>query len=251
MATTIRKPSSREILQKKPRVLLKKIAYYFGMEPQSDSKNLILSAKAAFFYFVVILLLYLISSFFLAEYLGMGGIFLSQVGCMLLPVFLIAQTYHRPLYHWSDWKKPHWILIPLTMIGMILISYSIDFLMAFQQKIWPLPKFVEEFLTNLVVIKSWKDAIIKGIVLAITPAFCEEILFRGFLQNSWKNRFGTKWAIFLTGLAFAIAHTNPWYFHFYLILGILLSLLKEWKNSLWIPIIAHATNNLFTLLYSG
>jgi uncharacterized protein len=219
-------------------------------ESRSNSTDLILSAKASFLYFILILLLYLISSFFLASFIGIGGILLSQLGGLLLPVFLIAQNYDRPLLNWSEWKKPPFIFIPLTILGMIGISYSIDFLISLQQKVWPLPKFIEEFFTDLILIRSWHEAIMKGFVLAVIPAFCEEILFRGMLQNSWKHRFGTTWGILLTGFAFAVAHTNPWFFHFYFILGVSLSLLKEWKNSLWIPIIAHATNNLFTLFGS-
>lgn len=221
------------------------------METELNRKSLILSAKASFLFFIVILLIYLASSLFLANLLGISGIFISQVGFLLLPILLISLSYHAPLYRWPEWQKPAFILIPLTIIGMMGLTYAIDFLISQQQKIWPLPKFVEEFYTDLVLIRSWKEAVIKGFILAVTPAFCEEILFRGMLQNSWRNKFGPKWGVLLTGFAFAIAHTNPWHFHFYLLLGIVLSLLMEWRRSLWIPIIAHATNNLFTLFYSG
>ena len=219
------------------------------MDPESNPKTLILSAKASFLFFILIMLAYLASSFFLASYLGLSGIFISQVGFLLLPIFIISLLYRCPLYDWPEWKKPSFFLVLLTIAGMVGVTYSIDFLMSLQQKIWPLPKFIEEFFTDLILIRSWKEAIVKGFILAITPAFCEEVLFRGMLQTSWTHRFGKKWGIIFTGFAFAVAHTNPWHFHFYLTLGIILSLLMEWKKSLWIPIIAHATNNLFTLFY--
>ena len=86
------------------------------------------------------------------------------------------------------------------------------------------------------------------LVIAVVPAFGEELLFRGLLQNGLLRRLGNPHvAIWLAALIFSFFH-----FQFYgllprMLLGALFGYLYYWSGHLWTAIVAHFCNNAFTL----
>lgn len=73
----------------------------------------------------------------------------------------------------------------------------------------------------------------------------EELLFRGILF-AWLRRWGLPLSVAVSSLVFGIFHGFSIVFVAAAILGAMLALLYEWSGSLWPPIIAHASNNLFS-----
>ncbi len=84
--------------------------------------------------------------------------------------------------------------------------------------------------------------------VAILPAFCEEILFRGFILSGLKTAAGKKISIFLCALMFALMHLDPYRIPFTLAIGIGLSWAAWETGSLIIPIVMHGAHNLALLL---
>lgn len=81
-------------------------------------------------------------------------------------------------------------------------------------------------------------------VMAILPALCEEVLFRGALQPVFKKMTGNvHLGVFLTALSFALVHLQFYTFLAILALGLILGYIKEWSRSLWPGIIVHLINN--------
>lgn len=82
------------------------------------------------------------------------------------------------------------------------------------------------------------------VALAITPAICEEMFFRGILQNylvgATKNKHV---AILLTALIFSAIHMQFSGLLPRFILGAVLGYMFYSSGSLWLSIVAHATNN--------
>jgi membrane protease YdiL (CAAX protease family) len=96
--------------------------------------------------------------------------------------------------------------------------------------------------------------ILAVLIIAIIPAFGEELLFRGVVQNLFRHLVrNVHVAIWLSSFLFALMH-----FQFYgllprMLLGALFGYLYYWSSNLWIPIAAHLINNflLLALLYSN
>jgi membrane protease YdiL (CAAX protease family) len=88
------------------------------------------------------------------------------------------------------------------------------------------------------------DLIINLIVLAIIPAFAEELLFRGCIQQvlkEWsKNAHVAIWG---TAILFSFVHFEFYGFLPRMLLGALLGYLFYWSGNLWVPIIAHLVQN--------
>ncbi len=81
-------------------------------------------------------------------------------------------------------------------------------------------------------------------LIALVPALCEELLFRGAIQPVIGKIFGNPHiAIILTGALFSMIHFQFYGFFARWMLGIILGYLFYWSKNLWYPIIAHFLNN--------
>jgi membrane protease YdiL (CAAX protease family) len=92
--------------------------------------------------------------------------------------------------------------------------------------------------------------------IAVAPAVCEEILFRGLLTPVFRFAAGSAVAIVFSGALFGAIHidtlpdgTSVYYrVPFAFILGMLLAKIRLDTRSLWPPMIAHATLNATTFV---
>jgi membrane protease YdiL (CAAX protease family) len=85
------------------------------------------------------------------------------------------------------------------------------------------------------------------ISIALVPAFCEEFLFRGFVQSSFEKRFNIFWSIVITAFIFALFHFNPFAFLPLFLLGAYFSYIVYLTDSIFNSVILHFLNNFFTI----
>jgi hypothetical protein len=83
--------------------------------------------------------------------------------------------------------------------------------------------------------------------------FAEEVFFRGYLFAGTRQYLGTKWALLLNGLIFALIHILPTSYPPIFLLGVLFAGLLHLTGSLWPAILVHSfINSLsFLLLYAS
>jgi len=86
-------------------------------------------------------------------------------------------------------------------------------------------------------------------VMALLPAFAEEILFRGVLLRifkSWTDNIHV--GVLLTSLLFAALHFQPYKFLPMVMLSGLLCYVFYLTGSLWVPILIHFLNNALVII---
>ena len=97
--------------------------------------------------------------------------------------------------------------------------------------------------------------IINLIVFALTPAICEELLFRGFLQQQVARSVSPHLAVFISALVFSFIHLQFYGFFSRMLLGVLLGYFLMFSGSLWPGIFAHfifnASSVIVTFLSQG
>ena len=87
------------------------------------------------------------------------------------------------------------------------------------------------FLTNL-------------LIMAVFAAIGEEFLFRGVLQNIFSKVFKNPHAIIWTvGIIFSFVHFQFYGFFARAFLGVYLGYLLYYSKSIWVPVLAHFTQN--------
>ncbi len=190
---------------------------------------------------------------------------ISQILFLLIVSILFAKLIYDDFNSVFKITKPDWKELLISFIGLILI------LSAIQSYIFLQTNFIKYLSANYASLKSFFDAlnsfnavveesyikIIKSedvfdyisivLSIALVPAFCEEFLFRGFVQSSFEQRMKPIWAIILTGTLFGIFHFNPYALLPLIALGAYLSYLAYVTQSIFIPVILHFLNNFITV----
>ncbi len=96
---------------------------------------------------------------------------------------------------------------------------------------------------------SWSGFIANLLIIGALAGLSEELFFRGIIQKILiKHISNPHIAIFITAFIFSAIHFEFLEFVSRLLLGMLLGYLYFYGKSIWIPICAHITNNVVSLI---
>lgn len=105
-----------------------------------------------------------------------------------------------------------------------------------------LTKFLMDFT-------SIPQLLIAFIVIAVFAGVGEELIFRGILQNLLLKKFQNHHtAIWVAAIVFSAIHFQFFGFIPRMLLGAIFGYLYVWTGNLWVPILAHITNNGFVVI---
>lgn len=110
-----------------------------------------------------------------------------------------------------------------------------------------LDKMVQKSYIELLAMDNFLDYVSIVISIALVPAFCEEFLFRGFVQSSFEKKLNIFWTIVITSIIFAVFHFNPFALLPLFVLGAYFSYVVYLTDSIFISVILHFLNNFFTI----
>ena len=101
--------------------------------------------------------------------------------------------------------------------------------------------------------KDWLGFIPWIFGIAFSAGICEEILFRGFVQNGLEKSWGSNKALIVSSIIFGIFHLDPWRSPAAILLGLVAGYLLLKTRSLLTPIAFHISTNsvgqILTYLY--
>ena len=92
-----------------------------------------------------------------------------------------------------------------------------------------------------------RELIASVLSLAAVPAVCEELLFRGFVLSAWESR-GTRYAIGVTAVLFALLHGNLYGVPAYLLVGAVAGFLAFALDSVYAAMVYHTVYNTACLV---
>lgn len=176
------------------------------------------------------------------------GILINQIGILLIPVLIAIRIFELTVDKVLPFKKVNYSQIIIAVVMMCSLAVLTDYLIFVTELIVPVSSPLAETYKKIMHISGAGSFIHKFVILCIIPSFCEEMFFRGFCQTGLDRHYGRVGGIFIVAAMFAVAHLSPWYLHIYFILGIFLSWLFITSGTLWIPIICHMVNNLWTFV---
>lgn len=87
--------------------------------------------------------------------------------------------------------------------------------------------------------------------LAVAPAICEELIFRGIIYSGLEHKLGYKKAIVMSALLFALMHTSIQQTAYQIIIGLMLGYAFYLTGSLLAPIILHFSNNFIIVVLNA
>lgn len=164
-----------------------------------------------------------------------------------LPAFLFAYLADPKPLSYLGLNKPYhsrqWLWIVLAAIGLIPLMITLGGLVK-ELNLGEAAKKLQELRDNQInaYLKQANGVdLVRNIVfLALLPACCEELLFRGIIQrfafSYWKNASG---AVLISALAFALMHMSAYDFLPIFLAGIVLAWIYQQTSSLWLNISVH------------
>jgi sodium transport system permease protein len=137
-----------------------------------------------------------------------------------------------------------------ALAGAVLIGLSAWLVVGLiAEWILPAPKEVVEGLRHAVAPGGGgRGTLLTLFLMALTPAICEEALFRGPILRGLRTRLSPAGAAILTGLLFGIYHLDPWRLVPTAILGVALSGIALASDSIIPAMVAHFVNNACLIL---
>lgn len=190
----------------------------------------------------------------------------GQVLFILLPALIISKAvYENVTFIIRAYKTTIAELILFT-IGFIIITFLVQSYLVLQLSLLdylaeksPLIFDIKVFLDNidksmsesyifLLTSDSFLDIILIIMVVAITPAFAEEVFFRGLIQNSLEFKYNALKASILSACFFALYHFNFYGLLPLIGLGVYFGYAAYKSGSIIIPIFLHFFNNFIAIL---
>lgn len=180
----------------------------------------------------------------LVVYLLTNALFIGLI------VYFVTRANHLSStemgFRFDHWPKQlllgvsgYWAAIP-TVFCLALLS----------QWLLKMPSFSSNPVIEMVLKRHDRlDEIILLLMVGVIGPFCEEIIFRGFLYPTFRQKLGVFWAVLLTALIFSGLHSDPAGIFPILGLGIILNFLYETSGSILPGFIAHALWNLSVFVF--
>lgn len=183
------------------------------------------------------------------------GLLISELA-LLAPGLLalaLARRSWRPVLGGRPGRRP---LLWAAAAGVTLWLASLG-LFELQYSVWsPPPGYLEAFRLlheRLRPSGAW-DALASVLAIALAPAICEELLFRGLVLPSLLRPLGAVGASVVTAALFGLIHLDAtsagalslYRVPFAFAVGLGFAALRLLAGGLWAPVAAHATLNALT-----
>jgi len=132
--------------------------------------------------------------------------------------------------------------LPHMRLGTINIIYIIGLSLLLQPAMNVISGLTTIFFPNdmseFVLEQMNQPYLLLILAIAVTPAICEEVIFRGYIQSTYKNK-PLITMMLINGLFFGIMHLNPHQFLYAFIMGIIFAYMVHATRSIRAGIISH------------
>jgi membrane protease YdiL (CAAX protease family) len=201
-------------------------------------------------FFVGLMFLYFIGSYMQTNW-GMIGLILTELGFLAISLLYcvinkvsIKEVFPIKKITGRDFVGTIFMLIGGFLANLIAIGISMLVLSALGQgDITSEVSGLSDFLYG-----NKLPYIIIVLIVALTPAICEEAFMRGAILSSFRG-FKRDWGIvLLVGVFFGILHLSPLRFLNTACLGAILAYIMVKKNNFLLPMLVHFLNNFLTTI---
>ncbi len=168
------------------------------------------------------------------------------VGTLL---FVKVQTGGRDRWSFLRLRKGRNVAqVSVLTVVLVLTVQPLVWFLGWVNAFLPVPEFFEnlqqmqmEMIKNL--LGNEENVLITLFHVALVPAICEEVLFRGYVMRSFERSWGVMAAIFLSGFVFGLYHMQLTNLLPLTALGVLFAYVTWVSESILPAVFAHLVNN--------
>ena len=137
----------------------------------------------------------------------------NSIGLVLglgVMAFLLTRLHSSRVGAFLRLRKPDVPALILAVVGLVALTPVVQWAGSVNQAL-PLPEFLralEDVQMALLekVLQGNVGVVFSLGMIALTPALCEELFFRGYLQRHLERGLGVVWGIVATGVIFGLFH---------------------------------------------
>ena len=196
----------------------------------------------------VVLLVLLSVGMLVAVFIGINAQFMQNIG-----VLFLEMIYILPIVLIFLWRRIHWKYLGFGKFtlnvmglgcGLLIGGYAIIIAHNALLYAFGIEAQGDQIFDIFDQLESPIWFFITGAVIA---PIVEEIFFRGFLFQGFRQKYGWMPAVFLSSAIFGAAHLDPVSLIPTFVLGCVLAYVYHRSNSVWPGILFHAAINSFSL----
>lgn len=188
-----------------------------------------------------------INKVFASQWVSYVNMFLSAT--LFLLVYICLNAFKKKDFKVASKLKVKFdykIFIPVIFLSVVIMLACVN--------ITGLFNYVAGFFTTKVTSSNlgiemntfWQFLLVE-LLLAVLPAVCEELVFRGIIYNGLRQKFSTFISVLISSILFSLIHFSIYQTFFQIILGIILALLVYYTGTIFYSIVYHFVNN-FTII---
>lgn len=189
--------------------------------------------------------------------------FLQSVGIFIVPALILSFVWSaKPFELLMINRKPDLRNILYAMVVMVVAIPAINllgeinhlvkfpaYLSMIEDYLLEMEQRTEELTNTMLSVSSMTGLLINIGLIAVIPAVGEELFFRGTIQRLLQDKMKIHAAVWITAFIFSSIHFQFYGFIPRLLMGAFLGYLFAWTNNLWVPIVAHFTNNALAVIF--
>ncbi len=191
----------------------------------------------------------------------------GQILFILLPALIFAKWFYEDVTEIIRFRLPRWEEILLFTLGIVILTPLLQYYLSIQNYFinqWAISSplihslkssldklndMVDKTYGSLLTVHTVFGGLLVIIVVAIVPAICEEVMFRGYIQRSFEFRLKPFWAALITAVFFGIYHFNPYGLFPLIGLGFYFGYAAYMSNSIAVPMSLHFFNNFTAVIF--
>jgi membrane protease YdiL (CAAX protease family) len=197
--------------------------------------------------FVLVILTFLFVAFPIQEKFGLYGVLLTELIILALAVIpaILLKADLKEVFPVKVPKLRHILGVIVLWIGGLIIVTLVTMILAYF-----FPEGLLEVSSSLQTVFTSIPAVISFLIVAGSPAICEEALMRGFILSSFKSLKNRWLIVFLMGVIFGVFHLDSYRFLPTAILGAFLTYIMIETKNILLPALYHFINNGFSTVVS-
>jgi hypothetical protein len=170
---------------------------------------------------------------------------LTQYGLFLFALLAIVGRWHtRDLASYLRLRRVPWAGVAIAAVGVLGLLPAVELLARFLYDLVPELRDLAGRTAFLIRASTPAELVLVLGVLALTPAVCEELVFRAYLQRTLERRIPAPASVIVAGVFFALFHQQVLTLPSLVIVGVYLSFIYYAFASPYPVMVAH-------LLYNG
>ncbi|MCC9599867.1 ABC transporter permease subunit [Stieleria sp. JC731] len=181
------------------------------------------------------------------DFTGIAKMVMLPQVLILFPPLLMATMFTTSIRESLRIRMPHWTALPMAILFGVTLHPTYVMLSKFINHLYPVSEQAAEAMKPFaehISAAPWTSVLL---LMAVVPALCEELAFRGFIFGGLVRERGKLRAVAVTALMFGISHGVLQQSIAASLMGVVLGWITLRTGSILPCILIHVTNNALSV----